>query len=64
MWQMILDELTDEPFTPEVHLIHVGSWAYLCPICLECVGIYRTDEGMVFRRDTCKNGHRIDWRNI
>lgn len=61
MWQMILDEMMAESFSPVREPMHIGSWAYVCPICKSPVGIYRSDEGMVYKRDKCKNGHAIRW---
>lgn len=65
MWQITLEELTQDSFTPKKEFIHLGSWAYVCPICRAYVGLYRDDhledDGMLYKRDECKNGHRMDW---
>lgn len=61
MWQMTLEELTADEFTPIRKPMHLGAWGYECPICGLPVGIYRSDDGMVFQRDQCSNGHRIKW---
>ena len=61
MWQITLEELTADSFKPIKTLIHFGSWAYECPICGAPVGIYKDEDGMIYKRDECKNGHVMDW---
>lgn len=61
MWQITWDEYGKDAFRPVRKPMHIGSWSYECPLCGMPVGIYRIDEGMIYKRDQCKNGHKIDW---
>lgn len=61
MWQITLEELLTDSVKPVKTLIHVGSWGYECPICGDFVGLYRTDEGMMLKREACRNGHKVRW---
>ena len=61
MWQMTWNELLADSFEPVKEFMHIGSWAYTCPVCGLPVGIYRTDEGFILKRDECKNHHKIKW---
>lgn len=61
MWQMTWDELMTDSFKPIRKLIHIGSWGYECPVCGQVVGLYRTDEGWLIKRDACRNGHKVKW---
>lgn len=66
MWQMTLDELITEAFKPNGKYNRLtGLMDWFCPMCGEVVGIWSNgsvhEEGWLFRRDKCKNGHRIDW---
>lgn len=64
-WQMTLRELMGESFQPTKSMIHFGSWGFECQICAMPVGIYRPEDGgLVFRRDVCPNGHKVDWSQI
>lgn len=61
-WQMTLREMMGESFEPTKSMIHLGSWGFTCQICADPVGLYRpADGGMVYMRDECKNGHKVDW---
>ena len=66
MWQMTMLELISDSYKPEVKY----NWAnglsdWFCPVCGQCVGIYSNgqthNEGWLYKRDECKNGHRIGW---
>lgn len=63
-YQMTMTELLQDSFRPRVEPMHMGSWAYVCPVCNAAVGIRRVQEGFVYKRETCKNGHNIDWSGI
>ena len=69
-WQMTLAELDQESVQPIRKLFHFGCYHFNCPICGEVVGIWRDpniDEvtnGMIWQRDECKHGHRIDWSEV
>ena len=64
-WQMTFRELEHESFQPMKTMIHFGSWGFECPICACPVGLYRpADGGLVFKRDECKNGHKVDWSEV
>ena len=66
MWQMTLDELEQASFKPNGKYNRLnGIMDWFCPVCGEVVGIYSTgqthEEGWLYNRDTCRNGHGIDW---
>ena len=64
-WQMTLNELIDDSFRPTKTMIHFGSYGFECQICACPVGLYRpADGGMVYKRDECKNGHKVDWSEV
>ena len=63
-YQMTFDELLNDSFRPIMEPIHQGSWGYICPVCKCTVGIRRVQEGFVYKRDVCKNGHRMEWEGI
>lgn len=63
-------ELESDSFQPIKKLFHFGCWHYSCPICGEVVGIYRDPKidkvtnGLIYKRDLCKNGHHVDWSEV
>ena len=66
MWQITIDELVEEAFKPNGKLNwRNGIEDWFCPLCGELVGIYSNgsthEEGWLYKRDKCKNGHNIDW---
>lgn len=66
MWQMTIDELTTAAFEPLGKYNRFnGITDWFCPICGMVVGIHSNgqthEEGWLFKRDTCKNGHRVEW---
>lgn len=66
MWQMTIDELITSAFEPNGKYNRLnGITDWFCPICGMVVGIHSNgqthEEGWLFKRDTCKNGHRIEW---
>lgn len=66
MWQMTIDELTTAAFEPNGKYNRFnGITDWFCPICGMVVGIHSNgqthEEGWLYKRDTCKNGHRIEW---
>lgn len=69
-WQMTLAELDHESVQPTRKLFHFGQWHFDCPICGECVGMYRdpsidkVTNGMMWQRSECKNGHVVDWSEV
>lgn len=60
-WQMTWKEYECDSFVPVRKPMHLGAWEFDCPICNAPVGIYRTDEGLIYKRETCPNGHRVRW---
>lgn len=63
-WQMTFDEMMSDSFRPKTEPMHQGAWAYVCPVCGNAVGIRRVVEGFVYKRDECKNGHKVDWSEV
>ena len=64
-WQITMRELLGESFQPTKSMIHFGSWGFSCQICGMPVGIYRpADDGLIYRREECSNGHKVDWSQI
>lgn len=69
-YQMTLDELLDtRPRKPKMERgMSPGTFSYLCPICRSCVGLKGSaayhEPGWLYQRETCKNGHKIDWSKI
>ena len=66
VWQITLDEISEEAFKPNGKLNwRNGMTDWFCPLCGECVGIHSNgqvhEEGWLYKRDECKNGHKIDW---
>lgn len=66
MWQMTLDELTVEAFAPNGRYNRfTGITDWFCPLCGEVVGMYSNgqvhEEGWLYKRDKCRNGHIVDW---
>lgn len=66
MWQMTWDELLTAAFEPNCKYNRLkGITDWFCPICGMVVGIHSNgqthEEGWLYKRDTCKNGHRIEW---
>lgn len=66
MWQMTLDELTVEAFAPNGRYNRfTGITDWFCPLCGDCVGMYSNgqvhEEGWLYKRDKCRNGHAVDW---
>ena len=66
MWQITLDELMKASFPPNGKLNwHNGTQDWFCPVCGAVVGIYSNgqthEEGWLYKRDKCKNGHVVDW---
>ena len=64
MWQMTVYELVMDSFKPVRENMHPGAWAYACPLCNSCVGIYHENSnevGFIYKRDICQNGHAVDW---
>lgn len=70
VWQMTWDELEAESFKPNNGKLNWrnGIMDWFCPICGEVVGIESDgsvhDKGFMFKRDECRNGHRIDWEGV
>ena len=69
MWQMTMAELTQDSFKPVKQFMHHGAWGYSCPVCGAAVGIYYEPNWYhdnrpewAYKRDECKNGHKVDWR--
>ena len=67
-YQMTLADLTTVgPVKPtKEHETIKGSWKYTCPLCGELVaieydGTVHRELGFIYKRDTCRNGHDIDW---
>ena len=67
-YQMTLADITTVgPLKPlKKHEIVKGQYMYRCPLCEECVGIendgtVHRELGFIYKRDTCRNGHDIDW---
>lgn len=69
-WQMTLAELDRDAVQPIRHILHFGTYTFDCPICGECVGIWRDPRidsmtnGMTYKQDVCKHGHAVDWSSI
>lgn len=70
-YQMTMEELLDpSPRLPERvrSVAPPGLFHYLCPICGATVGLEGSETyhepGWLYQRETCKNGHEIDWSKI
>lgn len=69
-WQMTIAELERDSFQPVKKLFHFGTWTFACPVCGQTVGLFRdlkadaVTNGMIYKRDECKNGHVVDWSMI
>ena len=69
-WQMTIREFMQDSFQPTRKLLHFGVYHFDCPVCGECVGIWRdpkfdpVDNGMMFKYEQCKNGHVVDWSMV
>ena len=70
VYQLTLADLDDlGPVSPlRKHEIIRGQYYYYCPmpLCGECVGIendgtVHRELGFIYKRDICRNGHKIDW---
>lgn len=65
-WQITIDELLEPSRKPKTYFTPMpGCTGYCCGICREAVGLYSNgtthDEGWLYKRETCRNGHEIDW---
>ena len=70
-YQMTLDEVLDSGAKPPetVAASQPGLTDYACRLCGSFVGIYNhgvdhMEKGWMYRKDICKYGHEIDWRQI
>jgi len=65
MWQMTWDEIDCDKVKPKEQHNPSGSIYYRCAICGQPVGIYGPrgfhEEGWLYKRDKCENGHIVDW---
>ncbi len=68
MWQITLEELGADKVKPKRTRNPSGCINYICGICLEPVGIFGPpsyhEQGWLYRRSTCPNGHVVDWEGI
>ena len=58
--------ISEEAFKPNAKLNwRNGMTDWCCPLCGECVGIHSNGQvhevGWLYKRDECKNGHKVDW---
>lgn len=61
-WEEILEPDKEWTAIPEP-APERGLIDYFCPVCSDVVGIYSTgtihEKGWMYRRETCRNGHKI-----
>ena len=63
-YQMQMTELLQDSFRPRVEPMHMGSWAYMCPVCGAAVGIRTITDGFIYQREACENDHKVDWTEV
>lgn len=69
MWQITLYELDQDKVKPvRAYNSPSGTHHYTCGICSAPVGIFGPkgfhEQGWLYKRDCCQNGHAVDWEGI
>ena len=51
-----------QPIREQIWHYHGLAYTYRCPVCQSVVGSEVDGEWVGSRREECKNGHKIDWK--